>query len=208
MPPKSNRNPTNRTKNNNENLTPRPLGDHSAPNPVASTSRDPSQGNDLATVDSLNAPFDEVTNIANLPPPTTVPLLNGAIISNSNTPLNESDLSPGDEPDDDATVTSSTHSLAPLDERYDLRSSTSDSIYNQMESLIFSKPLFLGHEQALKDVTLTLDRKNNGTFLKDGVIYKTMVFGEVAPRAHGTRTTARGDKRPPNDPVRTAIWSS
>lgn len=208
MPPKSNRNPTNRSKNGNENIAPRLPRDTSPPNTASTSGNGSHHRDDLATTQLPTAHFNEITNTANLPSSalqTTTPQLDGTAIPNGQAPPFGVESSPGDEPDDDATLTSSTHSPPPLNERYDLRSSTSDSIYNQMESLIFSKPLFLGHEDALKGVTLTLDRKNNGTFLQDGAIYKSMVFGEVAPRGHGSRTTARGDKRPPNDPVRNSI---
>lgn len=104
---------------------------------------------------------------------------------------------------DDETIVSSTHSELSLEDKYRLRSTGQNSVYDELEEVMFCKPLFAGNTN-LSDIVVTTDRRGNTNFLRDGSILQLMVFGEVAPRLQGTRITARGDKRPVNDPVRLA----
>lgn len=81
--------------------------------------------------------------------------------------------------------------------QYEYRSIGERSIYPQLEPL-FSLPGYLGHPDILAGVTLELDDRRNGTFVKQGKPFRAIVFGEMASHQQGTRLSAYGDMGPDN----------
>lgn len=106
------------------------------------------------------------------------------------------------------TITSSrshSHSRTPEPDiervPYTSRWNSPDAIYNCLDDILFQRKAFIGHPDAIKNVSIKVDRNGHEAFMKGGETFQPLLFGEMAPYDAGTRISARGDKFPPTAKV-------